>query len=328
MGKSIAKAIIERENLHLVGLIDIDPTYSGKTVEESLALNMNTQTKIYDDLELFSSENKERVNVAVIATSSALTVVAPTIIECMKRGMHVVSICEELSFPFNRHPNLSNEIDDAAKKFNKTVLGTGINPGYLMDLLPIVLSAPCQNVDTITVTRHMNSSHRRHSFQKKIGTGMSQDEFRKNIDEGHITGHVGFVESIRMIDDGLNLGLDSIEELQPKAVVAANDITNSFFTISKGNVLGLKSKGIGSKDGDVIVKLDFLAYAEASPQYDEVIIEGVPRIHQRIEGGVQGDHATIGMIINLVPLIVSIGPGLVTMKDIPVPRNTERIFNS
>ncbi|MGY5854162.1 MAG: hypothetical protein RTU92_11385 [Candidatus Thorarchaeota archaeon] len=328
MGKSIAKAILERENLRLVGLIEINPTLTGKTVEESLTSDMRSKTKIHRNLESFTSEFTDSVNVVVIATSSALDIVKPTIIECMKQGMHVISICEELSFPYSRHPELSKEIDDAATKFNRTVLGTGINPGYLMDLLPIVLSAPCQTVETITVTRHMNSSHRRFSFQKKIGTGMTQGEFRKNIDEGHITGHVGLVESIRMIDDALNLGLDKIEELPPEAVIAEDEITNSFFTIKKGDVLGLKSRGIGSKDGDAIVKLDFLAYAEASPQYDEVIIEGIPRIHQRIEGGVQGDYATIGMILNLIPLIETVDPGLVTMKDIPVPRNTERFYST
>jgi len=326
LGKSIAKAIIERENLHLIGLIDIDPKFIGMTVEDALSLTYNTQTKIYRDLDSFFKEVKDDVDVSVIATSSSLESVEPTIIESMNSGMNVISICEELSFPFKRHPELSMKIDEAAKKLNKTVLGTGINPGYLMDLLPIVLTAPCQSVNTITVTRHMNSSHRRFSFQKKIGTGMTQSEFRKNIEEGHITGHVGLVESMRLIDSALNLGLDHFEELPPEAMVAENDITNTFTTIKKGNVLGLKSTGLGKRNGKTIIKLDFLAYAEAEPQYDEILIEGSSKIHQRIEGGVQGDHSTIAMILNLIPIIMSAGPGLVTMKDIPVPRNTERIY--
>lgn len=328
LGKSIAKAIIERENLHLAGLIDIDPKFIGKTVEDALSLTYDTQTKIYRDLDSLFKEVKDYVDVSVIATSSSLELVEPTIIESMESGMDVISICEELSFPFNRHPDLSMKIDEAAKKLNKTVLGTGINPGYLMDLLPIILTAPCQSVNTITVTRHMNSSYRRFSFQKKIGTGMTQSEFRKKIDEGHITGHVGLVESIRMIDSALNLELDQIEELPPEAVVAEDEVTNSFTTIKEGDVLGLKSTGLGKKNGDIFVRLDFLAYAEAEPQYDEILIDGIPKIHLRIEGGVQGDYSTIAMILNLIPIIKSAGPGLVTMKDIPVPRNTERFYRT
>jgi len=328
LGKSIAMAIINRSNLHLVGLIDIDPEYVGKNVEDVLSISGDTKTRIYPNLDSLLKVVKSPIDVSVIATSSSLKVVKPSIIESMRAGMNVISICEELSFPFNRHPKLSVELDSKAKELNKTVLGTGINPGYLMDLLPIVLTAPCQTVETITVTRHMNSSHRRFSFQKKIGTGMTQNEFRKNIDEGHITGHVGLVESIRMIDSALNLGLDKIEELPPEAVVADEAIANSFATIKKGNVLGLKSTGLGKKNGKTVVRLDFLAYAEADPQYDEIVIEGLPKIHQRIEGGVQGDYSTIAMILNLIPMLGSTGPGLVTMKDIPVPRNTERIFKN
>ncbi|MFW9788635.1 MAG: hypothetical protein ACFFE2_08315 [Candidatus Thorarchaeota archaeon] len=328
LGKSIAKAIIERDNLHHAGVVDVEPEYIGKTVEDFLSISKNTQTRIDQALHGLLKDSKGEITVAIIATSSSLESVKPSIFECLRAGMDVISICEELSFPFNRHPEISSEIDKEAKKLDKTVLGTGINPGFLMDLLPIVLTAPCQSVNSIAVTRHMNSSHRRFSFQKKIGTGMTQSEFRKKIDEGDITGHVGLVESIRMVDSALNLSLDKIEELPPEAIIANGDVTNSFATIKKGDVLGLKSTGLGKRNGKTIIKLDFLAYAEADPQYDEIIIEGVPKIHQRIEGGVQGDYATIAMILNLIPMIQSSGPGLVTMKDIPVPRNTERIYRS
>jgi hypothetical protein len=195
-----------------------------------------------------------------------------------------------------------------------------------MDLLPIVLTAPCQTVDSIRVTRHMNSSHRRTSFQKKIGTGMTTEEFRKNIDEGKITGHVGLTESIQMIDAALNLGLDEIKEIPPEAIIAKRKTTNSFTSILKGDVLGLKSVGVGRKNGEQLVTLDFQAYAEAEQQYDEVIIEGRPRIHQRIEGGVQGDQGTIGMLLNLIPIVIKESPGLKAMKDLPVPRNTMRFW--
>jgi 4-hydroxy-tetrahydrodipicolinate reductase len=328
LGKSIAKAIIERDNLHLVGLVDINPEYFGKIVGDILTPDGDSKTKIYPDLSSLINDVNEYVDVAIVATSSSLESVVPIIIESMRAGMNVISICEELSYPFNRHPELSMKIDQEAKKLNRTVLGTGINPGYLMDLLPIVLTAPCQSVNTITVTRHMNSSHRRFSFQKKIGTGMTLEEFRKKIDEGHITGHVGLVESIRLIDSALNLGLEHIEELPPEAMVAERAVTNEFTTIKKGDVLGFKSIGLGKRNGEAVIKLDFLAYAEADPQYDEIIIEGVPKIHQRIEGGVQGDSSTIAMILNLIPMIRSSSPGLVTMKDIPAPRNTERVYKS
>jgi 4-hydroxy-tetrahydrodipicolinate reductase len=327
LGRHIALSILQRENLRLVGLVDAAPNLAGAELEDQFTEDVKTNLKIEGDLqEALDRLHDSPADVAIVATSSSLVSVAPLIEACLARNMDVLSICEELSYPYNRHPQLSSKIDEAATQFGKTVLGTGINPGYLMDLLPIVLTAPCQRVAKIHVTRNMNSSRRRPSFQKKIGTGMSKEEFRTKIDEGDITGHVGLVESIRMIDAALNLGLDDVKELPPEAVLAEETITNPFTTIERGHVLGLKSTALGSHEGQLMVQLDFLAFAEAKPEYDEVLIEGHPRIHQRIEGGVQGDSGTVGMILNLIPLVVRASPGLKTMKDISVPRNTSRFY--
>ncbi len=324
LGRHISSTILKRENLELVSVVDANPDLVGKTIKELLQDEVTSEISLTDDLQ--GILKNIHADIALVATSSSIETVFPTIEACLEAGLDVVSICEELSFPYQKSPSIAKNLNQIAKKCGKTVVGTGINPGYLMDLLPIVLTGPCQTVNTIHVTRHMNSSHRRPSFQKKIGTGMTKEEFRKNIDEGRITGHVGLVESIQMIDAALNLGLDEIEELPPEAIIAEKRVTNSFTSIEKGNVLGLKSVGVGRKNGIQIVTLDFQAYAEAAPQYDEVIIDGIPKMHQRIEGGVQGDQGTIGMLLNLIPIVINEVPGLKTMKDLPVPRNTSRFW--
>ena len=324
LGRHITRAILNRENLQLVAVVDAAPELANRPLRELLEDDTDCDIKITYDLKDILKRNQG--DIALVATSSALESIFPTIETCLESGLDVISICEELSFPYRKNPKLADRLNKAAMKNKKTVIGTGINPGYLMDLLPIVLTAPCQSVDSIRVTRHMNSSHRRPSFQKKIGTGMTAEEFWRNIDEGKITGHVGLVESIQMIDSALNLSLDEIEEIPPEAIIAQEDTTNSFASIEKGNVLGLKSVGVGRRNGNQIVTLDFQAYAEAAPQYDEVIIEGIPRIHQRIEGGVQGDQGTIGMLLNMIPIAINETPGFKTMKDLPVPRNTMRFW--
>ncbi|MGY5855744.1 MAG: hypothetical protein RTS72_04035 [Candidatus Thorarchaeota archaeon] len=324
LGRHITSSILKRENLELVSIVDANPELSGRPIEDLLQDDIESDITLTDDLQMVLKAIP--ADIAIVATTSSLEAVAPTIEACLENGLDVISICEELSFPYQKKPSLAKRLDSFAKDKEKTVIGTGINPGYLMDLLPIVLTGPCQSVGTIHVTRHMNSSHRRPSFQKKIGTGMTNEEFRRNIDEGHITGHVGLVESIQMINAALNLGLDEIEELPPEAIIAESKTTNSFATIEKGDVLGLKSVGVGKRNGEQIITLDFQAYAEATPQYDEIIIEGLPRMQQRIEGGVQGDHGTVGMMLNLIPIVIDESPGLKTMKDIPVPRNTMRFW--
>jgi hypothetical protein len=326
LGRHITRSILIRKNLELAAVVDAASELNNQLVGKLIEENVDCDVRITSDLK--RALRSKKADIALVATSSSLEIVAPTIEICLESGLDVVSICEELSFPYRKSPKIAEKLDKIAQKNGKTVVGTGINPGYLMDLLPIVLTAPCQTVESIRVTRHMNSSYRRQSFQKKIGTGMTKEEFRKNIDEGKITGHVGLTESIQMIDAALNLGLDEIEEIPPEAIIAEKKTTNSFATIVTGNVLGLKSVGVGRKKGEQIVTLDFQAYAEATPQYDEVIIEGLPRIHQRIDGGVQGDQGTIGMLLNLIPIVINESSGLKTMKDLPVPRNTVRFFKN
>jgi 4-hydroxy-tetrahydrodipicolinate reductase len=327
IGKGIAQAIIERANLDLVGVVDVNPELQNKDVEKLLSLEPNKPTTIRGDLTQVLKELQERpADVALVLTSSALDKVSPTISQCLKAGMDVLSLCEELSYPYFRHPKLSKELDQLGKQVGKTILGTGINPGFLMDLLPIVLSAPCISVTNVHVIRHMNSSHRRQAFQKKIGTGMTKKDFIDAINRKVITGHVGLIESIHMFGEALNFELDHVEELPPEPVIASQEIKTPFFSVKKGEVRGLKSRAIGQKNGQTMVTLDFHAYADASPEYDEVRIEGKPMIHQRIEGGVQGDLGTIGMSVNMIPLVIQAQPGLLTMKDLPVPHNTQRVW--
>ena len=197
MGKIIARLLIKRENISLKGAVDIDPNLKGKALGEFLNDKKVPDIIIESNLKEFLSKGK--VDVTIIATSSSVKKVAPLITLAVQSGSNVISICEELSYPFQFYPKLSEELDLLAKSKNVTIVGTGINPGYLMDLLPIVITAPCQNIESIRVKRMMNSAKRRVPFQRKIGTGLSPKEFKYKIDKKEITGHVGLTQSIQMI---------------------------------------------------------------------------------------------------------------------------------
>lgn len=325
MGQLVTKLLITRENINLVAALDIDPNLKGKDLSDILNLPDIPEIIVASDLQTILSTNQ--IDVVIIATASSLEKVAPTIKQVVKAGCNVISICEELSFPLKTHPKLSEELDQLAKANNVSIVGTGINPGYLMDVLPIVLTAPCQHVDTITVTRMMNSGKRREPFQRKIGTGLTPTEFHRKISEKEITGHVGLTESIHMIIDALGLECDNIQEYAPKEILAEEKFTTSYgVVVKKGDVCGLKSTAIAQKNESDIITLDFIAYAGDHEEYDSVVVEGNQRIVQKIIGGVHGDMGTSAMVANLIPKIYFAQPGLYTMKDLPIPCNTERIW--
>jgi 4-hydroxy-tetrahydrodipicolinate reductase len=266
--------------------------------------------------DLLSSVEADAV---VLTTTSHLESVAPQITQCMEAGLNVISTCEELSFPWKRHPELTQKLDNLAKDHGVTVVGTGINPGFLMDMLPLVLTAPCLNVKLVKVTRMMNSAKRRVPFQAKVGTGMTQDEFREKIENKIITGHVGLLESINMIAAGLGWELDDAVELPPEPVIGEKEIKTALGEVKPGDVIGLTSVAFGKKDGEEVIALKFCANAAVEEEYDEIIIEGEPNLRQRIIGGVHGDIGTVAVTINSIPRTIEAPPGVIVMKDLPSP---------
>jgi len=320
MGRKIAQALLDKKSFEIVGALDINPELVGKDLGEILEKPKKLGLVVENDAEALFS--KVKACAVVLTTTSHLKSVFSQITQCLKAGLNVISTCEELSYPWKRNPELTQELDNLAKEQGVTVVGTGINPGYLMDTLPLILTAPCLEVKSIKVTRMMNSAKRRVPFQVKVGTGLSQEEFREKIENKVITGHVGLLESINMIADGLGWELDEVVELAPEPVIDEEEINTALGTIKPGNVIGLTSIAYGKKDGKEVIALEFCANAAVDEEYDEVIIEGEPNIHQKIIGGVHGDIGTVAVTINTVPVAIGAPAGLKVMKDLPLPKAT------
>jgi hypothetical protein len=323
LGVAIVRGMLEKKGMKIVGAVDIAKDLVGKDLGEILRIGKTIGVTVTDDAQGLLS--KAKADIAIIATRSSVKGIYPELTMCIKAGLDVVSTCEELSYPYHKEPRLSAEIDELAKKQGVTVLGTGINPGYLMDALPITLTGPCLRVDSIKVTRMMDSSKRRIPFQKKIGTGLTPRQFEEDIREKVITGHVGLVESIAMIASALGWKLDSITEFPPEPVIAKKEVTTPYTTVKPGYVAGLKSVAHGIKGGKPVIVLEFVANAVVEEEYDAVSIEGLPNVNQKIIGGVHGDLGTVAVVLNMIPKVLNATPGLATMKDLPLPSCLARI---
>ncbi|MFQ5721113.1 MAG: Gfo/Idh/MocA family oxidoreductase [Candidatus Aminicenantales bacterium] len=315
MGRRIAQELNKKQSFELVGAVDADPQLAGKDLGELFEPPLKSGVIITKDASALLS--KVKAEAVVLATTSYLKTVFSQIAQCLEAGINVISTCEELSYPWRREPELAQKIDSLAKTKNVTVTGTGINPGFLMDTLPLVLTAPCLKVKSIKVTRMMDSSKRRLPFQKKIGTGLSQQEFQQKIANKVISGHVGLLESLFMIADTLGWELDEAVELPPTPVIDEKEVKTGLGVIKPGNVIGLTSVAFGRKRGQEVITLKFRANAAVDEEYDEIIIKGEPSIHQRIIGGVHGDTGTVAVTINTIPKVVEASSGLKLMKDLP-----------
>ncbi len=305
IGSRIAEFLLEKEGVEIVGAIDVAKEKVGKDLGEVLALGRQLGVVVSDDPDAVLS--KVKADVVVHATTSFLKKAYPQIVKAIEHGVNVVSTCEELSYPYPREPELAKKLDELAKKHGVTVLGTGINPGFLMDTLIIALTGVCQRVETIKVTRVINAATRRASFQKKIGVGLTVDEFKEKMERKVITGHVGLEQSISMIASALGWKLDKIE-VETKAIKVKPD-----------QVAGLRQLARGIRRGREAITLDLQAYVGAEEEYDSITIEGVPSIRGKISPCVHGDLATVAIVVNSIPKVINAEPGLVTMKDLPVP---------
>ena len=317
VGSLIAKALLEKQGIKIVGAVDIAEDKLGKDLGEVLGLNKKLGVKISKTAD--SALSKTKADIAVHATSSYLEDTYQQIASIVKKGVNVVSTCEELSYPHLTHPRLAKKLDTLAKKHNVTVLGTGINPGFLMDTLVIALTAVCQKIEKIEAVRVMNAATRRLPFQKKIGAGLTVKEFKNKIENKEITGHVGLKQSIAMIADTLKWKLEKIvtEPVQP--VTAKKTVKSPYITIKAGNVAGLRQKAEGVSKGKKLITLDFQAYIGAEEEYDAVTILGAPNVKQKIQPCVHGDLGTVAVITNSIPKVINAPAGLLTMKDLPVP---------
>lgn len=317
VGSLIAKALLEKRGLKIVGAVDAAKDKVGKDLGEVLGLKKKLGVTISSDVDSLFSMAK--ADIAVHATSSYLKDTYPQIASLVKRGVDVISTCEELSYPHYSEPKIAEVLNALAKKHGVTVLGTGINPGYLMDTLVIILTAVCQKIEKIEAVRVMNAATRRLPFQKKIGAGLTVEEFKQKIETGQITGHVGLEQSIAMIADALAWRLEKIRTETVEPVVAKEPVESEFVKIEAGRVAGLRQTAKGFiKDKEAIV-LDFQAYIGAKEEYDAITITGVPTVKQKIQPCIHGDIGTVAMVVNIIPKVLKAPPGLLTMKDLPVP---------
>ncbi|MBI4052511.1 MAG: dihydrodipicolinate reductase [Candidatus Diapherotrites archaeon] len=310
IGMETARLCLEKQSLELAGAIDIDPQKAGKDAGE-LCNGKRAGVTVSDSAKKVFSGAK--ADVVVHTTVSSLAKAEPQIIEALESGLNVVSTTEELSFPIGENRKIAERLDKIAGKNNVSVLGVGVNPGFVMDALPLMLTAPCQKIEKIEITRQIDASNRRVPFQKKIGSTLSVEEFDKKVAEGTIR-HVGLPESLSMIAHCL--GFKDFEFSQTiSPIISDKEIALSWGTISMGSVRGVKQTASAKVNGKEIISMNFRAGIGEAESFDAVKIHGVPPIDMKISGGTHGDRATAAIAVNMVPVAFSAGAGLKTMAD-------------
>jgi len=314
IGSGIIKVLNRKSWARIVGAVDVNEQKAGKDVGEVAGLGRGIGVVISREARTLLA--KVSPDVVVHTTSSYLMEIHPQILECVEAKADVVSTSEELSYPYRKYPDIADHIDRAAKRNGVTVLGTGVNPGFVMDTLAVAMSGVCQTVESVRVERVVDTSKRRWQLQRKTGAGLSVAEFQTLVKQGKIK-HVGLPESTLMIAAALGWEIKDVqEEISP--VIAEDQIRTDYVTVERGAVAGVYQIARGVIDGRERITLDLKMYVGAKNPRDSIRIEGVPPIDLTISGGVQGDQATAAIVVNSIPNLVASSPGLKTMIDLPI----------
>ena len=315
IGAAVARQVASRKGFQIVGAVDIDRNKVGLDLGQVIGLDRKLRVRVTNDP--VGAIKSGKPDVAVLCTSSSLKKVMPQIEAVLKKKVAIVSTTEELSYPVGKNRALAKKIDALAKKAKVAVVGTGVNPGFAMDALPITLTGICERVDTIRVDRIQDARSRRLPFQQKIGSGLNKEQFEQKVKDGSVR-HVGLAESVTMIADAMGWKLDKVtDEIHPK--IADKAVESELIAVDPGYVCGIVQDGIGYMNGKAVVTLHMEAYLGAPESFDAVTVEGSPRITQKIAGGLHGDVATASITVNSIPKILRVSPGLRTMADMPIP---------
>ena len=314
IGVGIAKMCLAKEGLKVVGACDSAPEKANKDLGDVLGLGKKVKIKVAGDPVKFIKAAK--ADVAVVSTTSSAKVVKATIEALINRGINVVTTCEEFAYPVPANAKVFRDLDVLAKKKKVSVLGTGVNPGFAMDALALVLTAPCEHVSKVSVTRIVDAGTRRLPLQRKVGAGLSLAQFSRAKAEGTVR-HVGLPESVQMIADSLGFKLERVEEtLEP--AIAPRDLNTDYLRIAAGTAAGIKQSARGYAKSGLVVSLDLHMYVGADSPRDHVLIDGSPSMDMTVKGGIAGDIATAAISVNAIPKVMSARPGVVTMRDIPL----------
>jgi len=323
MGSGIASALLAKEGVRIVGAIDVDPRKVGRDMGAALSPPRPGTGIVVTDIPTALLKDV-RPHVCVIATSSFLADVLPQVKAAVGAGANVITIAEEMAFPQAVNKGASAEIDRRAREAGVSVLGTGINPGFVLDTLIIALTGACTEVTGIRARRVNDLSPFGPTVLKTQGVGTTPEEFQRGVDAGTIVGHVGFAQSLSMIARAVGWGLDRIDEVK-EPIVSQTRRQTPFIEIEPGQVAGCDHSARGYIGDDEVITLEhpqqIQPEAEGKETGDFVTVEGTPGVRMAIQPEIAGGIGTMALAVNMIPAVVAAQPGLLTMDMLPVPRS-------
>ncbi|HET6437643.1 MAG TPA: dihydrodipicolinate reductase [Anaeromyxobacter sp.] len=316
VGRAIARAALARPDIRFLGAVDPRPDLAGRPLAEVLGAPAPGLLVASGPLDLY---REGRGGVVLHATGSRFLDILPQLEQAVRAGMSVVSTCEELAWPWLRSEEAADGLDRLAEERNVAVLGTGVNPGFTLDRLPVFLGQVTSAARHVRGLRVVDASLRRPALRRKIGAGLSEEAFQEAADRGEV-GHVGLAESAALVASALGLGLEEVEEeLVPLVAQEDSPRAGSAAEVRRGQVAGVQQTARVFAEDREVVRLELTIAIGAENPRDEIELDADPPLKLLVPGGIPGEPATVAAVLSAVAVVTELR-GLVTVLDLPAGR--------
>lgn len=323
MGSGMARMLLNKKGVDIVGVCDMHPDRINKSIFEVLGIDRKEREDIIIKESIDDVLTEKCCDICLCATDSFTKNAFPKLKYALEKKVNVISTAEEMAYPQASNPELAEELDKVAKENGVTILGTGINPGLIMDLLVVCLTGCMTEVNHIEAKRVNSLSPFGPAVMEEQGVGLKVKDFMDKVKVGELAGHVGFVESVNMIANALGLKIDKFEQ-QMAPIVTSIDRKSPYGFAAAGDVAGVNMTGQGYVNNKVMI--DMIHPQQIEPEMegthtgDYITIKGIPEVNMAIKPEVDGGLGTIAMVVNMIPHVINAKAGLKTMIDLPVPR--------
>lgn len=302
VGSGVARLLVERGH-SIAGAICRQPANEGRDIGEIAGIG---------SLGVLASRSADDVlaaaqaDVAVHATDPRLAVVEPELTQLLEAGLDVLTLTEEVAFPWGSHPDAAARLDAVAREHHVSVLATGINPGFIWDTLVGAFSLGSRSISEITIRRRTTLSFLSEQTLTQMGVGLTAVDFDAAVASGEVLGHVGTRQSLELVGASFGWELESFEE--SLTGVEGDD----------GLVCGFRQRAEGRFHGGSI-EVDLQPRLGLEETFDEIELTGSPDRRLRIAPAMEPMSTARAVAVNVLPAVVAAEPGLRTMLDVPFP---------
>ncbi len=319
MGAEIVRVLVRKPAIALSGVYGRRSDRAGLDVGTAIGLDRSLGIAI--DADLATLLERARPHIAIQATCSRLADAEGELAACLGRGVRVISIAEELAWPAATSPAWADAMARRAAQSGAVLLGTGVNPGFVLDFFILTLTGVCAEVRSIRARRANDLSSYGPAVLRAQGVGLTPEDFEAGVAAGSVVGHVGFPQSIGMIAATLGWTIERIEEMRTPIVSSVRRDTR-FATVEPGHVAGCLHTAVAYREGRPAIELihpqQVQPEREGVETEDLIEIAGTPNLRIGGRPEIPGGVATAALAVNMIPRVLAAAPGLYSMVDLPI----------